>query len=112
MTARQILTAIRNALAKMLGKPRPELSTRDQVAGQLERSATARRLNPVLFACRSNGLTPAQTAVVVRHFDLVNHTDGPTEARTQAVNLAASIGKTRDRRRGYRPDPWHGPKAA
>lgn len=110
MSLRQDLTRLGKALLGLFRKSKP-LDARKQLAADIERTASVRKLHPIRFACRANELSLADTAKVERHYELVERAHGITEANRQAREYAGSLGKARLRRelrsrQRRSADPW------
>lgn len=84
-------------------------STLENQRADLQTRQRVRQLHPISNACRANGLTPKEQRQVFRHFESIAADAGMTEARQQAVDLAAAI--ARKRRPAGGRDPWQ-PSAA
>lgn len=103
--------SLRQILTRLFRLRRPALSSPEIVREDIDRRARVRQTHPIANACRANGLTEAQRRQVFRHFESLGASVGLAEARAQAVNLAAQLGRRRSRHRPH-TDPWTGPSAA
>ncbi len=82
--------------ARRVSRQTAPLSAADIAAADIDRRTRVRNRNPILAACKANGLTPNQTRTVFRFFERQAPNIGFASARQEAVNLAASLTRARD----------------